>query len=620
MSTSLRGRWFGWLTGALLALCPGPARGQQKPEAPPRLDAATDLLPSGASLRLGTTRLRHGSRIMGLTYSHNGRILAAGGGDDPVRLWDTDTGKEIRTLKENWVFALAFTPKDSVLATAGAFKTIRLWEVATGKEFKQLEGHAAAVKALLISPDGYTLASGSADGTILLWEFLTGKIITEFKGHTDEINGLAFSSDSNFLASASSDRTVRIWDCENAKHFRTIDGGCSVSAVAFGKSGKTVLSGGDDHLIRIWNMADGKLVKTLKGHEGSVVSLLMQTPKRLEGEPEPESKLVSSARDRTMRIWDLKTARELLVIVRDLGDSDALAGTRNGKFLACAGTNNTIRIFETAGGKEMFTGPGHQAGITSIALAPSTRHLASAATSGAIRLWDASSGKELRAWSSPEAGELVLAFAPDGRTLACGNGTDAVRFWDSGTGKEAMQLPGNPGEPLLCLTYAPDGGKLAVGRRLGTVELWDLGQKKIVQRFKVAGAAHALAFTDDGATLAVSAGGKIALFDLAAGKEIHEFASRSDGSPPLCRPWRPWRFLPTASSWPRAAMTLLFASSTPRAARSFVVWKGMATSPMPSLFPATAAPWHRQVLTRPSVSGRRLAACGSRLTRGTRDR
>jgi WD40 repeat protein len=161
------------------------APAQEKLDAQPATPAAIDPLPTGAIKRLGTNRLRHGSRVMALAYSPNGRILAAGGGDDPVRLWDADTGKELRTLKETWVTALAFTPRGSVIATAGAFKTIRLWEVATGKEYNKLDGHATGIKAMVLSPDGSMLASGSEDGAIILWELLTGKIITQFKGHLD---------------------------------------------------------------------------------------------------------------------------------------------------------------------------------------------------------------------------------------------------------------------------------------------------------------------------------------------------------------------------------------------------------------------------------------------------
>ena len=340
-------------------------------------------MPRGGWARRG---FRHGSRILALAYSPNGRILAAGGGDDPVRLWDADTGREVRALPDTWVQALAFSRKGSVIATAGTFKTIRLWEVVTGKNYNKLEGHTAPIKAMTISPDGSMLASGGQDGTVILWELTTAKMITQFKGHTDEINALVFSPDSMRLASAGSDRSIRIWDCDNAKPLRTLDGGCCVTALAFSADGTALVSGGDDQLLHLWKVDEGKLTQTLKGHTGTIVSLLLAR----------NGKIVSGARDRTVRFWDLSAGKETLVIQRNLGDSDALALTRDGKTLASAGINNTIRLFETAGGKEIAISHGHQAGVSSVALSPNGQWLASACITGQIRLWNAHTNQQVR--------------------------------------------------------------------------------------------------------------------------------------------------------------------------------------------------------------------------------
>ena len=90
--------WFACSATLLLAIDGLPISAQQKAVAPAETSNVVDNLPQSAIRRLGTTRLRHGSQILALAYSPNGRILAAGGGDDPVRLWDPDTGNEIRTI------------------------------------------------------------------------------------------------------------------------------------------------------------------------------------------------------------------------------------------------------------------------------------------------------------------------------------------------------------------------------------------------------------------------------------------------------------------------------------------------------------------------------------------
>lgn len=515
-------RWFG-LFGVLASLLiQDSLRSQDKPAPPPGAEA--EALPARAIQRLGTARLRHGSRILCLAYAPNGRILAAGGGDDPVRLWDTETGKEILRIKEPWVHAIAFTPRGSVMATAGAFKTIRLWETATGKEIAtaKLEGHATAVKAMAISPDGSMLASGSQDGLVILWELLTSKIITQFKGHTDEITSLAFSADSTHLVSGSSDRTVRIWDCDNAKLTRTLDGGCGVLAVSFVREGKAVASGGDDNLVRLWDVASGKLLDAMKGHEGPVMSLAAGPGGKM---------LISGGYDKTIRVWHLLDgAMAMQIFQRDLGDSDALALSKNGKFLACAGTNNTIRVFDIEKGQEVLMAPGHQAVIASMALSRDGKLLASGSATGKIRLWDSQTGKEIRHWVSPDGGDLVLAFAPDGATLVSARGGGALRFWDPNTGREKMQLPAGQGDPVLSLTYSPDGTHLAVGRRNGPIDLWHVPGKKVVQQLTYKGPVYALTYSPSGKILAASGGVQIALYDVESGKEVRKFDSK-EGPP-----------------------------------------------------------------------------------------
>ncbi len=497
----------------------GVGQEQQAPIANPGVDVSGDSLPANALLRLGTARLRHGSRILCLAYAPTSRMLAAGGGDDPVRLWDADSGKEIRTLPEPWVYALAFSPRGSIIATAGAFKTIRLWETATGKEAHKLEGHTTAVKAMAISPDGSMLASGSQDGLILLWELLTAKIITQFKGHTDEITALSFSPDSSQLISGSSDRTVKLWDCDNGKLVRGWDAGCAVSAVAFGEEGKSVLSAGDDQRVRVWNAVDGKPRVTLEGHKGTVVSLLVARDGKT---------IYSGGADGAIRIWDLTTSQQTGVIARDRGDSDAMALTKDGKFIASAGTNNTIRIFETASRKEVIPAAGPQAGIASLALSPDSRQLVMGVATGLIRL---RTGTDFRHWESGHTGEFLLAFSPDGQTVVSASGTDPIRFWNPENGQEKMQLPGNPADPVLSIAFSPNGQHLAVGRRLQHAELWDIAAKKIVEQWKYPGPVYALAFSPDGSRLALSGAGKIAMIPLKNPKESSLFDSKADATP-----------------------------------------------------------------------------------------
>jgi WD40 repeat protein len=502
-------------------------RGGRKPVADaPKVDApqlAAPLVagqvadgPNGRLLqRVGTNQLRHGSRILSLAYSPNGQILVAGGGADPIRVWDTNTGQQKLACPETWVNAIVFTSRGSVFITGGAFKTIRLWETATGKESGKLIGHTAPVKALALSADGSMLASAGQDGTIILWELSTSKKIIELKDHTDEVTALAFCAaiDIPVFVSGSNDRTVRIWDADTNQLKKKIDAGCGVLAVAITPDGKTVFSAGDDNLIRAWDADTGKLGETLKGHDGMVLSLAVSRDGKM---------LISGGRDKTIRVWDLANLQaKPRIIPRHLGDSDALAVSKDAKHVAAAGLNNTIRIFETASGKEQFAGSDPQAGLGGLTISRDGRMLAAVTAPGVVYVWDAVTGKLEREWASGQTGDIVLAFSPDSKSLV--TAADTVRFWDPHTGKAQSEVPA-PGTKwaVASIAFGPDGA-VAIGDRNGTVVLRSTEAHKPVPIMKYPGQPYALAFSTDGKLLAIAGGSKIVIWDCAANKELRRF-------------------------------------------------------------------------------------------------
>ena len=100
-----------------------------------------------------------------------------------------------------------------MIASASRDRTVRLWDANSGQQIRVLDGHSDAVKCVAFSPDAKTLASSLDWGdTIRLWDVDTGKHISTLKGHTHSINSIVFSPDGKLMASGSSDGTVLLWD------------------------------------------------------------------------------------------------------------------------------------------------------------------------------------------------------------------------------------------------------------------------------------------------------------------------------------------------------------------------------------------------------------------------
>src|SRR5262249_44870670 len=161
----------------------------------------------------------HEGRVSSTVFSPDGKLLASGGTDGTIRLWDLATRQQLGAplpANKGGVSTVAFNPNGLLLASGGADATIRLWDLATRQQLgRPLEGHQREVSSLAISPVGDILASGGADGTIRLWDLATRQQLGDpLEGHLAEVSSIAFSPKQGrrLLASGGADETVRVWD------------------------------------------------------------------------------------------------------------------------------------------------------------------------------------------------------------------------------------------------------------------------------------------------------------------------------------------------------------------------------------------------------------------------
>jgi len=153
-------------------------------------------------------------------FSPDGRRIAAAG--HVLRMVDVESGNELWALpRDNYVFlTVAFRPDGKTIATGSQDTSIRLWNSETGKEIAILRGHQGYVDVVAFSPDGEKMVSWARDGQLFLWDLSVAKPSYKSLGKTK--GGAAFSPNGRWVASGGPSKLVQLWEASNGEKAREL--------------------------------------------------------------------------------------------------------------------------------------------------------------------------------------------------------------------------------------------------------------------------------------------------------------------------------------------------------------------------------------------------------------
>jgi hypothetical protein len=281
----------------------------------------------------------HDGKAQHVRYGNGGAWLVTTGGDETLKIWNTNWGSLIRTLELDHGRATALAVRGRMAVTGHEAGDIAVWDLDDGRRLAHFKRNEARIWSVAFA-SAETILAASHDWTVTLWKTTTPDAPHHvFEGHDSAVQAVAYDQTSGTIASASADKTLRLWDRSRLSHRRTLSGHKDfVTSVAFSPDGKRIVSGDLSGQVRIWRASNGSRLRRINAHDGEV-----------------------------NRVWFV-------------ADDDVVATTS---------VDGRLRFFSVRSGKTLQTFGSRGRAVIDMAVSSERKRIATVTENGWVRIWDA---------------------------------------------------------------------------------------------------------------------------------------------------------------------------------------------------------------------------------------
>ncbi|UZR97745.1 beta-propeller domain-containing protein [Chondrinema litorale] len=470
--------------------------------------------------------LGHADEVRDIAYSKDGLFICSASEDNSLKLWEVETGREIRTFTNSGkiVSHVAISPDNKYIVSSTG-SNIVFWETATGKLIKSISAHSQFIGDMNFSHDGRYLATGGGDGKVKILNVATGEFLHEMDSQAKHVRGVSFSPDGKMLASTGEEGKILLWDVASGnlvkeiKAFRKFG-----SHVTFSPDGKFIATiNAEDKSIGIWNLKE-EISYYLEGHEYWPSSICFSNDSKF---------IISTSQDNTIRIWDLATSKAIKIIKKgtEMGDGVlSVAMNPVTKQFATGNEDKTIEIWDFNSGNLIKT----LKGLTSIArsglFSPNENKLSVGYADGSVKFWSTKTKQPLQSFLDHKYQVTCLAYSPDNKYFASGDGEHIesiysvdeikVNIRETSTNRIIRTLVEesfSSDDFINRIAFSPDSKYIAIGGLNGgsfkdgyeyIAKIWSIETGELYRTFKVDNDVNAIAYSPDAKYLAIAVNGR----------------------------------------------------------------------------------------------------------------
>ncbi len=435
-----------------------------------RIYATADGTPKGSLPLTPLNPVNQGDKcaVWALSFSHDGKLLAAVGGDANGRVWEVASGKSVMEIVwpgiegeyQHHAASVAWSADDKILAVGANWRVI-VFDLPSGAKqtfWIGLDLSNPRIPCVTFNPQGNMMAAGGCFGDVSVWDTTNWKRKYLERGHRHYVYSVAVSPDGQEVLSLGDEPALLRWQL--ARRLEPVALNLSLgesvlphpSSVSYKPDGKTYI-------------VPGRTQITVGSTVAAKETVIRTVPLFLEDPAvSPDGRIVAgTGHDGFVHLWDLALGREVYHFPTKGGGCPGSAFSRDGKFLvSCNGETKRMTIWNVATGVESCSWEVKSL-ATASAFSPEGQILATGHDDGSILLWDAATGQMKRALAGHSAPIRSLKFTPDGKTLVSSGNDGVIRLWNPDNVRAREVIPLGPANRPLTFDLDPSGRYLFAG-------------------------------------------------------------------------------------------------------------------------------------------------------------